>query len=164
MDIYISQKISLYKGNFEGKFKFNLHAKSIAFWGWKFKSNILIFLLFFAEFVKATAFYTLLLLFQRVDMFELKFLHQMHQIKEICVNTIWQFFHITRMRKIILLFIAFLFIIIVSAEFVEAKKIEQSFAEPLWFLHAFAEFRPQIQKYVDTTFCIANLIVLWKVR
>ena len=31
------------------------------------------FLLFFAEFVKSTAFYTLLLLFQRVDMFELQF-------------------------------------------------------------------------------------------
>ena len=33
----------------------------------------MIFLLFFAEFVKSSAFYTLLLLFQRVDMFELQF-------------------------------------------------------------------------------------------
>ena len=27
-----------------------------------------------------------------------------------------------------------------AEEFVEAKKIEQSFAEPWWFLHTFAEF------------------------
>ena len=36
--------------------------KSITFLGWKFRSIKLIFLLFFAEFVKSTAFYTLLLL------------------------------------------------------------------------------------------------------
>ena len=35
--------------------------------------HMLIFLLLFAEFVKSTAFYTLLLLFQRFDMFELLF-------------------------------------------------------------------------------------------
>ena len=73
LNIYISQTIRLCKGDFEGKFQFNLQAKSITFLGWKFRSIILIFLLFFAEFVKSTAFYTLLLLFQRVDMFELRF-------------------------------------------------------------------------------------------
>ena len=73
LDIYISQKIRLCEDDFEDKFQFNLQAKSITFLDWKFSSIILIFLLFFAEFVKSTAFYTLLLLFQRVDMFELRF-------------------------------------------------------------------------------------------
>ena len=39
------------------------------FFVWKFRSIILIFSYFFAEFVKSTVFYTLLLLFQRVDKF-----------------------------------------------------------------------------------------------
>jgi hypothetical protein len=73
LDIHISQKIRLFKGDFEDKFQFNLQAKSITFLGWKFRSITIIFLLFFAEFVKSTAFYTLLVLFQRVDMFELRF-------------------------------------------------------------------------------------------
>ena len=51
----------------------NLQDKPITFLVWKFKSIILIFRLFCAEFVKSTAFYKLLLLFQRVDMFELRF-------------------------------------------------------------------------------------------
>ena len=71
LDIYISRKIRLCKGDFEGKFQFNLQAKSITFLGWKFRSIILIFLPFFAEFLKSTAFYTLVLLFQRVEIFEL---------------------------------------------------------------------------------------------
>ena len=76
LDIYISRKIRLCVVDLQGKFQTNLLAKPINFLVWKFKSIILIFLLFFAEFVKSTAFYTLLLLFQRVDMFELWFLHQ----------------------------------------------------------------------------------------
>ena len=62
LDIYISQNIRLCKCNFEGKFLI-----------WKFRFIILIFLLFVAEFVKSTAFCTLMLLFQRVDMFGLHF-------------------------------------------------------------------------------------------
>ena len=63
LDIYISQNIRLWKGDFEGKFQPNLQAKAINFFIWKFRFILLIFLLFFAEFVKSTAFYTLLLLF-----------------------------------------------------------------------------------------------------
>ena len=73
LEIYISQKIRLYKGDFEGKFQFNLQAKSITFLGWKFRYIKLIFLLFFVEFVKSTAIYTLLLLLQRVVMFHFRF-------------------------------------------------------------------------------------------
>jgi predicted membrane metal-binding protein len=73
LDIYISRKIRLCVVDFVGKFQTNLPAKPINFLVWKFKSIILIFLLFFAEFVKSTAFYTLLLLFQKVDIFELQF-------------------------------------------------------------------------------------------
>ena len=40
LDIYISQKIRLCKDDFEGKFQFNLQAKSITFLGWKFRSII----------------------------------------------------------------------------------------------------------------------------
>ena len=47
LEIYISQKIRLCNGIFKGKFQFNLQAKSITFLGWKFKSAILIFFLFF---------------------------------------------------------------------------------------------------------------------
>ena len=76
LDIYISPNIRLWKGDFEGKFQSNIQAKTINFIIWKCRFILLIFLLFFAEFVKSSAFYTLLLLFQRVDMFELWFLHQ----------------------------------------------------------------------------------------
>jgi hypothetical protein len=75
-DIYISQKIRLCIVDLEDKFQTNLQAKPITFLVWKFKYITLIFLLFFAEFVKFTAFYKLLLLFQKVEMFELWFLHQ----------------------------------------------------------------------------------------
>ena len=40
LEIYISQKIRLCKGDFEGKFQFNLQAKSITFLGWKFRFTI----------------------------------------------------------------------------------------------------------------------------
>ena len=73
LDIYISQNIRLCKGDFEGKFQTILQAKGINFFIWKFRFIILIFLLVFAEFVKFTAFYTMLLLLQRVYMFELRF-------------------------------------------------------------------------------------------
>ena len=76
LDIYISQNIRLCKGDIEGKFQAVLQAKGIIFLIWKFRFIILIFLLVFAEFVKSTAFYTLLLLFQRVDISKLWFLHQ----------------------------------------------------------------------------------------
>jgi hypothetical protein len=76
LDIYISQNIRLCKGDFEGKFQTILQAKGINFLIWKFRFIILIFLLVFAEFVKSTAFYTLLLLFQRFDISKLWFLHQ----------------------------------------------------------------------------------------
>ena len=73
LDIYISQNLKLCKGDFAGKFQIILQAKGINFFIWKFRFIILIFLLVFAEFVKSTAFCTLLLLFQRVDMLELRF-------------------------------------------------------------------------------------------
>ena len=73
LDIYILPKIRLCVDDLEGKFQINLQAKSITFLVWKFRFIILIFLLFFAGFVKSTAFYKLLRLFQRVDMFELQF-------------------------------------------------------------------------------------------
>ena len=44
--IYISKKIRLCKSDFEGKFQFNLQAKSITFLDWKFRFTILIFHLF----------------------------------------------------------------------------------------------------------------------
>ena len=74
LDIYISRKIRLCVVDFEGKFQANLQAKLFISLVWKFKSIIIIFLLFIAEFVKYSAFYTLMLLFQRVDIFELQFL------------------------------------------------------------------------------------------
>ena len=73
LDIYISRKIRLCVADLKGKFQTNLQAKLLNFLVWKFRSIILIFLLFFAEFVKSTASYKLLRLFQRVDMFELQF-------------------------------------------------------------------------------------------
>ena len=73
LNIYISQKIRLCAVDLKGKFQTNLQAKSITFFVWKFRFFVLIFLLFFEEFVKSTAFYKLLRLFQSVDMFELQF-------------------------------------------------------------------------------------------
>ena len=69
MKIYISRKIRLCVFGLEDKFQTNLQAKLINFLVWIFRSNILMFLLFFAEFVKSS--------FQRVDIFELQFLHRM---------------------------------------------------------------------------------------
>ena len=69
LDVYISRKIRLCVVDLEDQFQ----SKLIIFFTWKFRSVILIFLLFFAGIVKSTAFYTLLLLFQRVDIFELRF-------------------------------------------------------------------------------------------
>ena len=76
LNIYISQKTRLCAVDLKGKFQTNLQAKSITFFVWKFRFFVLIFLLFFEEFVKSTAFYTLLLIFQRVDISKLWFLHQ----------------------------------------------------------------------------------------
>ena len=61
----------------KANFKPILQAKLLNFLVWKFRSITPNFLLFFAEFVKSSAFYSmLLLLFQRVDILELWFLHQ----------------------------------------------------------------------------------------
>ena len=68
LTIYISQKIRLCAVDLKEKFQTNLQAKSITFFVWKFR----FFVLFFEEFVKSTAFYKLLRLFQSVDMFELQ--------------------------------------------------------------------------------------------
>ena len=60
----------------KANFKQFCRPKVSIFFIWKFTFIILIFLLVFAEFVKSTAFYTLLLIFQRVDISNLWFLHQ----------------------------------------------------------------------------------------
>ena len=73
LDIYISQKISLCNGDFEGKFQTNTQASIMNFLIWKWKFIILIFLLFLAGVVKYTAFCTLLLLFQWLDVCKLQF-------------------------------------------------------------------------------------------
>ena len=73
LDIYISQKTKLCVVNLEDQFQMSLEAKLINFLIWKFKSIILIFLLFFAVVVKSGAFCTLLLLFQRVEVIKLQF-------------------------------------------------------------------------------------------
>ena len=66
LDNYISQKTRLCVVNLEGQFQTSLNeAKLIIFLIWKFRSIILIFLLFFAGIVKSNAFWTLLLLFQK---------------------------------------------------------------------------------------------------
>ena len=67
--VYISQKIRVCKGDFEGNFHTSVPASIF----WKFRSIIHIFLLFFAGVVKSTAFCTLLLLFQWLDIFKLQF-------------------------------------------------------------------------------------------
>ena len=59
--------------NLEDQFQTCLVAKLINFLIWKFRSIILIFLLFFAGVVKSSAFCTLLLLFQRVEVLKLHF-------------------------------------------------------------------------------------------
>ena len=73
LNIYISQKIILCNGDFEGKFQNSAQASITNFLIWKFRFIILIFLLFFAGVVKSTAFCTLLLLFQWLDTFKLQF-------------------------------------------------------------------------------------------
>ena len=73
LDIYISLKIRLCVVNLEGNFQTNLQAKLLNFLVWKFRSIILNFPLFFAGFVKSSAFCNLSLLFQRVKIFELWF-------------------------------------------------------------------------------------------
>ena len=73
LDIYISQNIRLCKGDFEGQFQTSLQARIMIFFIWKFIFIILIFFLFFARIVKSTAFCTLLLLFQRVEVLKLQF-------------------------------------------------------------------------------------------
>ena len=50
LNIYISQKIRLCVVDLEGQFQTTLPAKAINFLTWKFRSIILIFLLFFAGF------------------------------------------------------------------------------------------------------------------
>jgi len=54
LDIYISQKIRLCVVDLEGKVQTNVQAKLLNFLVWKFKLIILIFLLFFSEFVKSS--------------------------------------------------------------------------------------------------------------
>ena len=73
LDVYISQKTRLCAVNLEDQFQTCLVAKLINFLIWKFRSIILIFLLFFAGIVKSIAFCTLLLLFQRVEVLKLQF-------------------------------------------------------------------------------------------
>ena len=73
LNIYISRKIRLCVVDLEGQFQTTLPAKPINFSIWKFRSIILIFLLFFAGVVKSSAFCTLLMLFQRVEILELQF-------------------------------------------------------------------------------------------
>ena len=73
LDIYISQKSSLCVVNLEDQFQTCLEAKLINFLIWKFRSIMLIFLLFFAGVVKSSVFCTLLLLFQRDDLLKFQF-------------------------------------------------------------------------------------------
>ena len=73
LDIYISQKTRLCVVNLEDQFQTCLEAKLINFLIWKFRSIILIFLLFFAGVVKSSAFCKLLLLLLTVDVIELQY-------------------------------------------------------------------------------------------
>ena len=65
LDVYISRKIKLCVVNLEGQFQTSLEAKPINFLIRKFRSIILIFLLFFAGIVQSSAFWTLSMLFQK---------------------------------------------------------------------------------------------------
>ena len=67
LDIYISQNIRLWRVILSPNFKQLYRLKILNFLIWKFKSIILIFLLFFAWVVKSSAFCTHLILFQRVE-------------------------------------------------------------------------------------------------
>ena len=60
-------------GDLEGQFQTRLQVKVMNFLILKFRSIILIFLLFFAGIVKSSAFCTLLLLLQRVEVFKFQF-------------------------------------------------------------------------------------------
>ena len=65
LNVYISQKIRLCVVNLEGQFQTSLEAKLINLLIWKFRSIILVFLLFFAGVVKFSAFCTPLMLFPK---------------------------------------------------------------------------------------------------
>ena len=66
------------------KANFNLtHRPNPSIFGCRFRSINLIFLLFFEEFVKSTAFYTLLLLLQRVDMRKMNIIDLTFQPKKL---------------------------------------------------------------------------------
>ena len=71
-----SQKIRLCVVNFEGQFQIHLQAESINFWTWKFRSIMVVFLLFFAGFVKSSAFCTQLMLFPKGWIIWVTFLRQ----------------------------------------------------------------------------------------
>ena len=73
---YISQKIRHCVVYLEGQFQTTLQAKPINFLIWKFRSIILIFLLFFAGVVKSSAFCTLLMLFPKGWIIWVTFLRQ----------------------------------------------------------------------------------------
>ena len=70
LEIYVSRKIRLCVVDLESKFQTNLQAKDTTF-GLEIRIYYSHFSSIFAGFVKSSAFYTLLLLFQTVDMFEL---------------------------------------------------------------------------------------------
>ena len=76
LDIYISQKTRLCVVYLGDQFQMSLEAKLINFLIWKFKSIILIFLLFFIGIVKSSAFSTLSMLFQKGWTVWVKFLCQ----------------------------------------------------------------------------------------
>ena len=97
LDIYISQKIRLCVVDVEVKFQTNLQAKLVNFLVWKFRSIILIFLLFFVGIVKSSAFWTLSMLFQKGWNIWVTFLHQIAILQlfgiaaEVCKkHWIWQ--------------------------------------------------------------------------
>ena len=76
LNIHISRKIRLCLVDLEGQFQTTLQAKAINFLIWKFRSIILIFLLFFAGVVKSSAFCTLLMLFPKGWVIWVTFLRQ----------------------------------------------------------------------------------------
>ena len=78
----------------EGKFQTNLQAEDINFLIWKFRF-IILFYSFFTEFDTSNAFYTLLLLFQRIClncnlMQKLQFKHDSLEWQQQCVTKIQQ--------------------------------------------------------------------------
>ena len=75
LNIYISRKISPCVVDLEGQFQTTLQAKDIKFMIWKFNSitYLFSFSFYFLQEFQIQAFCTLLMLFQRVGMFELRF-------------------------------------------------------------------------------------------